>query len=226
MNPEHLVMQKKDALLIIAVQNDFRPNGALAVSECEAAIPILNNLIRLALDAKIPIFASRDWHPRDHISFRQQGGAWPPHCIQDTWGAEFHPDLELPYDTVVITKGEHSDQNQISVFDNTGLEHELRKKGIRRLVIGGFNGNMGTFISSMDALKHGFTVLLYKQAIRPIAHHSAQEVLAHLKLAGATVIEGADPSIKEGCQQTTEWAEHAHPNRPGNACDDGRGKQL
>src|SRR5579871_1591682 len=97
-------LQRGDALLIVDMQNDFCPGGALAVPQGDQVIPELNHWIDKAARANIPIFASRDWHPAGHISFAERGGPWPPHCLQRSRGAEFHPDLKLPQETVVVSK--------------------------------------------------------------------------------------------------------------------------
>src|SRR5215471_21185819 len=94
-----------DALLIVDVQNDFCPGGALAVREGDKIVPILNQWIVEANEKGVPIFASRDWHPRSHISFKERGGPWPPHCVKGTPGAAFHPGLWLPSNVEVLSKG-------------------------------------------------------------------------------------------------------------------------
>jgi hypothetical protein len=97
------LFQKGDGLLIIDVQKDFCPGGALPIEEGGKIIPVLNDWIKQARRADLPVYASRDCHPDGHISFKTQGGPWPPHCIQDSDGAEFHPALRLPDDVVKIT---------------------------------------------------------------------------------------------------------------------------
>src|SRR5207237_10586686 len=96
--------QAGDALLIVDVQNDFCPGGALAVPEGDAIVPVLNRWIAEAEACRAPVFASRDWHPENHISFTQRGGPWPPHCVQNTRGAAFHPDLRLPPNAEIVSK--------------------------------------------------------------------------------------------------------------------------
>ncbi len=98
----------KDALLIVDVQNDFCPGGALAVAEGHSVVPLLNQYMERASAAGIPIFASRDWHPAQTAHFREFGGQWPPHCVQGTPGAEFHPGLRLPEGTVDRLEGHES----------------------------------------------------------------------------------------------------------------------
>src|ERR1043166_9595902 len=91
-------------LLIVDVQNDFCPGGALAVEKGDAVVPVLNRYIEVFEKHSLPIYASRDWHPRQTKHFREFGGPWPPHCVQNTWGADFHPGLELPPDFEIDRK--------------------------------------------------------------------------------------------------------------------------
>src|SRR5437868_3700655 len=121
-----------DALLVVDVQNDFCPGGALAVPDGDEVVPILNRWIADAVAARVPVFASRDWHPENHISFKARGGPWPPHCIQNTPGAQFHPDLQLPRDIRIISKAETADVDAYSAFEGTDLSKRLREAGIQR----------------------------------------------------------------------------------------------
>src|SRR5436853_5435959 len=104
-NKLHNVFEPGDALIIVDVQNDFCPGGALPIAGGDEVVPVLNRWIEAAVMEHVPVYASRDWHPADHISFHQQGGPWPPHCIQDSEGARFHPELQLPNSVIKITKG-------------------------------------------------------------------------------------------------------------------------
>jgi len=110
-----------DALLVVDVQIDFCPGGALPIEHGDEVVGVLNEWIEAAGRAGAPIYLSRDWHPKVHLSFREQGGEWPPHCIQDSEGARFHPDLLVPEDGVVVTKVTRFDQDQYSSVDQTGL---------------------------------------------------------------------------------------------------------
>src|SRR6476646_1418873 len=103
-------MEQGDALLVVDVQNDFCPGGALAVNEGDRVVPVLNHWIKKAQKNNIPIFATRDWHPDGHVSFHERGGPWPPHCVQDTAGAAFHPGLNLPSDVEIVSKGYEQDK--------------------------------------------------------------------------------------------------------------------
>jgi nicotinamidase/pyrazinamidase len=161
-------LEKGDALVVVDVQKDFCPNGLLAIDGCDQVVASLNRWIAAARESGITIYASRDWHPRRHISFQEQGGKWPPHCIQDSDGAQFHDDLMLPPDSIKITKGVRFDQDQNSVFDKTGLAEQLRRNGIKRLWIGGLAQDVCVLASVLDALEQGFEVFLLKEATRPV----------------------------------------------------------
>src|SRR6266702_4590984 len=97
-------LKSGDALLIVDVQNDFCPGGALAVPDGDAVVPVLNRWVAEAETSGVPVFASRDWHPANHVSFKERGGPWPPHCVEGTRGAAFHPDLRLPRNVKIISK--------------------------------------------------------------------------------------------------------------------------
>ena len=125
-------LRPSDALLIVDVQRDFCPGGALAVPGGDAVVPILNAWIEAAQDAGAAIFASRDWHPPDHVSFQAQGGPWPSHCVAATPGADFHTGLALPEAAVVIDKGTHPEHEAYSAFEGT----DLAARSTRPLSIG------------------------------------------------------------------------------------------
>src|SRR5438874_13818264 len=98
-----MALKTGDALLIVDVQNDFCPGGALAVPEGDAVVPILNRWIAEAEGTGVPVFASRDWHPPNHISFKERGGPWPPHCVQGTEGGALQQGLKLPRHALIIS---------------------------------------------------------------------------------------------------------------------------
>lgn len=174
-----------DALLLVDVQNDFCPGGALPVEAGDRIIPVLNRWLRAARERGIPIYASRDWHPRGHVSFAESGGPWPAHCIQDTPGAAFHPDLELPQDVVLVTKGVRFDRDQYSAFDETGLAERLREERVDRLWVGGLALDVCVRAGVLDALRHGFDVRLLVDATRPVGADAGRRALEEMAAAGA-----------------------------------------
>lgn len=159
---------KEHALLIVDVQNDFLPGGSLAVPHGDEVIPILNRYIALARSRGVPVFASRDWHPGNHCSFRAHGGPWPEHCVAGTPGAAFAPGLELPPETVVISKAMREDTDAYSSFEGTDLAPRLRKLGVKHVLVGGLATDYCVLNTVRDALKSGFEVLLLQDAIRAV----------------------------------------------------------
>jgi len=176
-----------DGLLLVDAQNDFCPEGALPVEEGDTIVPILNQWIEAAQATGIPVYASRDWHPVHHVSFQEQGGPWPPHCIQDTEGAMFHPDLRLPENVVKITKGVRFDQDQNSAFDQTGLSDQLKRDGVRHLWIGGLAQDVCVLASVLDARKLGFEVDVILEATKPVTPEGGEEAIRKMREAGAKV---------------------------------------
>lgn len=181
-------LARNDSLLLIDVQRDFCAGGALAVEDADSIVPVLNECIGIAVEKGMPVYASRDWHPLRHISFRDQGGKWPPHCIADSEGAMFHPELQVPDSTVLITKGVRFDQDQNSVFDQTGFAEQLRRDGIRRLWAGGLALDVCVLASVLDALQQGFAVNLLATATRPVSSKDGDKTLDRIRRAGGKII--------------------------------------
>lgn len=192
MNDIEALLQPGDGLLLVDVQNDFCPGGALAIEGGDEVIPALNRWIDAAVARGIPIYASRDWHPVGHVSFREKSGPWPAHCLQDTQGAEFHPDLRLPASAVKITKGVRFDQDQNSAFDETGLAEHLRNDGIRRLWIGGLAEDVCVRATVFDALRLGFECRLIADGTRPVTKEGGDRARQEMLQAGAKLHRAAD----------------------------------
>jgi nicotinamidase/pyrazinamidase len=161
-------LREKDALIIVDLQNDFCPGGALAVPEGDKIVPVLNAYIERFSNSKSLIVATRDWHPENHISFVEQGGIWPKHCVQNTKGAEFHPDLKLPSDSVIVSKATEPDKEAYSGFDGTNLEKLLKGKGVTRLFVGGLATDYCVRATVLDALRLGFCVFLLLDGIKGV----------------------------------------------------------
>lgn len=187
----HLRPRKGDALIIVDVQRDFCPGGALAIEGGDEIVEPLNRWIEEAEGADVPVFASRDWHPRGHLSFRESGGLWPPHCVQDTPGASFHPGLRLPVSARVVTKGVRFDKDQNSAFDATGLAVELRRLGVRRLWVGGLAADVCVLATVLDARREGFEVHLVREATRAVKPGDEERVLDEMRAAGVVIEEPA-----------------------------------
>ncbi len=162
------VWSEGDALVVVDVQNDFLPGGALAVPHGDQVIPALNGYVEAFTAAGLPTFATRDWHPPQHCSFRERGGPWPPHCIAGSVGAELAPSLRLPNSTVIISKGTELDRDAYSGFQGTDLDQRLRARGVSRLLVGGLATDYCVLQTVKDALSLGYRVVLLTDAIRPV----------------------------------------------------------
>ncbi|MBN2700186.1 MAG: isochorismatase family protein [Methylohalobius sp. ZOD2] len=162
------LQSKTDTLIVVDVQNDFLPGGTLAVPEGDQIIPVLNHYIDRFTAEGLPIFATRDWHPPKHCSFRAQGGPWPPHCIAETPGAQFPSELRLPSDVRIISSATHPEREAYSGFDETNLAQQLNELGRRRLFIGGLATDYCVLWTVRDARKLDFEVFLLRDAVRAI----------------------------------------------------------
>ncbi len=166
-------MQGSDALIIIDMQNDFCPGGALPVADGDQVVAPLNRYIEKFKREKLPIFATRDWHPEQTKHFKAYGGLWPPHCVQGTKGAEFRADLELPMDTVIVSAGMASDEEGYSGFDGKdekgrSLADLLHAAGVERIFVGGLATDYCVKHTVLDALTQGFKVVLLEDAVRGV----------------------------------------------------------
>lgn len=163
-----LNINSKDALIITDVQIDFLPGGALAVKAGDQIIPVINDYIKLFKKVNAKIVASRDWHPQNHMSFKAQGGPWPPHCVQESEGALFHPNLKLSDDVIVVSKATDFDKEAYSVFDGTDLADRLASANVTRVFVGGLATDYCILSSVLDAVKLGFDTVVLVDAIRGI----------------------------------------------------------
>ncbi|OON63138.1 nicotinamidase [Massilia sp. KIM] len=163
-----IILGPGDALLIVDLQNDFLPGGALGVPRGDEVIAPINQLIALYRARSLPVYASRDWHPHDHCSFAAQGGPWPPHCVADTAGAAFTSELALAPDTIVVSKAVTAPVDAYSAFNGTGLAETLRERGVRRVAVCGLATDYCVLNTALDGIEHGFEVLLVPEAMRAV----------------------------------------------------------
>jgi len=166
-------MEKGTALLIVDLQNDFCSGGTLAVPDGDDVVPVLNRYIGLFGGQGLPVFASRDWHPEQSHHFREGGGIWPIHCVQGSLGARFHPDLRLPEDVVVVSKGMDAKEDGFSAFEGVTLDGRdflgcLREMAVEHLYVGGLATDYCVKNTVLDALHHGFRVTLLLDAVRGV----------------------------------------------------------
>ena len=150
--------------MITDIQKDFLSGGSLPVEGADEIIPVLNAYAKRFADAKAHIFASRDWHPQNHISFKAQGGPWPPHCVQETDGAKFSSELKLPSIVAVISKATNPEHEAYSVFDGTSFDHELKMCEVKRLFIGGLATDYCVVNTALDAFKLGYDTVVLMDA--------------------------------------------------------------
>jgi len=180
-------MAPKRALIIVDVQNDFCPGGSLAVPRGDEVVPPLNRLIELFQRRGEPIFATRDWHPENHCSFQPQGGMWPPHCVQNTQGAAFHPELKLPHSTHIISKGTDPQREAYSGFQGTDLRERLQQLRVEKVVIGGLALDYCVKATALDARQAGFQTEVVQEAVRAVNVRPGDDARAEEELQAAGV---------------------------------------
>lgn len=156
---------RRPALLVVDVQIDFCPGGALGVPNGDTIIPRINEYVHDFHARQYPVIASRDWHPPHHSSFKAQGGPWPVHCVQMSRGAQFHPDLHLPAGTTIISKATGPEQEAYSAFEATTLESRLKESGADTLYLAGLATDYCIKQTALDALKRGLRVVVLEDAI-------------------------------------------------------------
>jgi nicotinamidase-related amidase len=166
--PADLTLKPGDALVIVDVQNDFLPGGRLAVSQGDEIVPVLNAWIDAFQSRRLPVFFTRDWHPSNHVSFRESGGIWPVHCVAGTDGAQFSPDLRVPPDAAIVSKATETDTDAYSGFGGTDLNERLRTQDVKRLFVGGLATDYCVLNTVKDAIEHGYEVILLQEGIKAV----------------------------------------------------------
>lgn len=177
----------RDALIIVDLQNDFCPGGALAVGEGDAVVPVINDLARQFGT----VAATQDWHPRDHRSFTAQGGTWPVHCVAGTLGAELHPALDRTPIDLYIRKATTPDAEAYSGFDGTDLAEQLRQRGVERVYVAGLALDYCVDATALDARKAGFETYVVSDATRAVFPEQSAEKEAGWRAAGIKTITSA-----------------------------------
>jgi nicotinamidase/pyrazinamidase len=175
-----------EALIVVDVQNDFCPGGALGVSGGDEVVEPVNALAeRVGL-----VVATRDWHPTDHGSFHAQGGPWPVHCVKDTPGAELHPGLRRDRIDIVLDKGQVRDRDGYSGFERTELEGLLRERDVDKVHIAGLALDYCVRATALDARRAGFEVIVHLDATRPVDVQpgDGDRAIEELRAAGVEVV--------------------------------------
>ncbi len=175
------------ALIVVDVQNDFCPGGALAVSQGDAVVEPIN---RLASEAPF-VVATRDWHPPDHGSFAAAGGPWPAHCVRDTAGAQLHSGIDVAQVDAVVDKGQSRDAEGYSAFEGTELERLLRERGVDTVDVAGLALDYCVKATALDARRAGFDVVVHRNATRAVdvSPGDGDRAVDELRAAGVEVVD-------------------------------------
>jgi nicotinamidase/pyrazinamidase len=202
------------ALLVVDVQRDFCSGGALPVKDCERALPAINRYLSEAHERGMTVYASRDWHPAATPHFNTHGGEWPPHCVQESPGAHFHPQLQLPPATIVVTKGDDAASHGYSAFEGhtpsgQSLIADLRERHIHALSVAGLATEYCVKDTTLDARRAGLHVHVLTDAIAGIEREPGdiRRALAEISDAGAhlsTELRPTDVAIL-----SVDWASRA-----------------
>jgi nicotinamidase/pyrazinamidase len=179
------------ALVLVDIQNDFCPGGALAVAEGDKIVEIVN---RLVPEFQL-IISTQDWHPADHISFKEQGGPWPPHCVQGTAGAELHAVLDQTRIGYYFRKASSQSKDAYSEFEGTDddgrtLDQALKSSGIERIYVVGLATDYCVKATVLDGIKLGYDVYVVTDAVRAVnvAPDDGEKALKEMASAGAHLV--------------------------------------
>jgi nicotinamidase/pyrazinamidase len=176
-----------DALIIVDVQNDFCPGGALAVADGDAVVGPCNELA-----ARVGfVVATRDWHPPDHGSFADFGGPWPVHCVRDSDGAQLHSGVDRGLVDAVVDKGLAVDSDGYSGFEGTELESMLRSRGVDTVHVCGLALDYCVKATALDARRAGFDVVVHRGATRAVdvSVGDGDRAVEELESAGVSVVD-------------------------------------
>ncbi len=180
-----------DALIVVDVQRDFCPGGALPVPEGDRVVPVINRLLGLPWVR----VATRDWHPPDHCSFRPHGGTWPPHCVAGTPGAELHPELRRDLVQQLVSMGTDRGVEAYSGFQGTGLARLLRQAGIQRVFVCGLATDYCVRATALDARREGFEVVVLTDAVRGVEVQPGDCARALAEMHAAGVRQGTSDEV-------------------------------
>lgn len=182
-------LNPSDVLIVVDMQNDFLPGGSLAVPDGDQIIPFINLLL-----ARFSVrVLTRDWHPANHISFSSQpaftDGSWPPHCVQNTPGAEFHPSLRKDLADKIVSKGDLADREAYSGFQETDLQDWLTLRGLKRVFVCGVATDYCVKATVLDSLQAGFSTFLILDAIRAVnTPRGSTQAVAAMRAMGAEIV--------------------------------------
>jgi len=184
-------LNDRDALIVVDMQNDFMPGGALPVPDGDKIIPTINSYVDKFSSLSLPIFYTRDWHPVDHISFKGHGGIWPKHCVMNTEGAKFHPQLKIPPDNkFIISKGTSRDFDAYSGFQGTILRDLLEERGVKRIFVCGVATDYCVKNTALGGINLGYQVFILEDAIKGVNINpdDSERAIDYLLQRGASLI--------------------------------------
>jgi nicotinamidase/pyrazinamidase len=186
------------ALIVVDVQNDFADsNGSLYVTDGETTVPFINDQIAAASESGATIVYTRDWHPESTPHFAKDGGIWPVHCVGETWGSEFHPDLIVVGREVKKGTSGEDGYSGFTVRDpetnaesSTGLQNLLDGEGITDVVVLGLATDYCVKETALDAVRLGFSTTLLADGIRPVnlSPGDGSRAIAEMVIAGVVVV--------------------------------------
>ena len=183
-------------MIVVDIQNDFCPGGALGVPHGDGIVPRVNRTVALFGRRGLPIIITRDWHPRETKHFKAFGGAWPPHCIQGTKGARFHPDLEVPKGALILSKGMDPEQDSYSAFQaftdrGRDLESTLHELDVDELFICGLATDYCVRATTLDGLRRGLTIRVLRDAIRGVdlKPDDSEAAIREMRAHGAHLVQ-------------------------------------
>lgn len=213
-----IVLKQDDALVVVDMQYDFMPGGALPVTGGDAVIPGVNGMMRLFSEASLPVVLTQDWHPPGHRSFSsshpgkkpydlfEEGGIgpvlWPDHCVQGTPGAGFHRDLRTDLAHMILRKGFHPEIDSYSGFvendkkTRTGLEGYLRGRGITRIFLCGLALDYCVFYTAVDGIDSGFGVVVLIGLSKPVGAPPDSVTKALETMSGKGVIFASAGAVR------------------------------
>jgi nicotinamidase/pyrazinamidase len=188
-------LQPGDAVLVVDPQNDFCPGGSLGVADGDAIFPIVNAWMAAAEEAGVPVLVTRDWHPPHTTHFVERGGVWPPHCVQGTPGAEFHPALRVPDNALTVSKGMGEQEDAYSGFqarDERGvlLDRLLEERGVHHVYLMGLATDYCVRASALDAVRSGLQVTVVRDGVRAVNLRptDGERAMQEMRAAGVEIV--------------------------------------
>lgn len=189
---------RESALLLVDLQNDFFPGGAMGVNGADTLLPTINTYIQFFSNHGFPVLATRDWHSPEHCSFTEQNGELPIHCVQGSRGAQLHAQLVMPPGTMVISKGTNPKKDAYSGFDGTSLSDRLEDLGSKTIFVLGLATDHCVKQTVLDGIKLGLQVIVLEDATRGVNRQpeDSQNALQEMATAGAIRATAKDLGIQ------------------------------